>query len=90
MDTPKMSTYLLAFIIGEFDFVQTTTKRGTLVRALTPIGQSNRGQFALETAKRALELYEDWFKLNYPLPKLDMIAISEFEAGAMENWGLVT
>jgi len=64
MDTPLMSTYLLAFIVGEYDFVQTSTKRGTLVRALTPIGQSSNGMFALETAKRTLELYEDWFKIK--------------------------
>ena len=49
-----------------------------------------KGQFALETGVRSLEYYEDYFNIKYPLPKCDMIAIPDFQAGAMENWGLVT
>ena len=90
LDTPKMSTYLLAMVVGEFDCVQTQTTHGVLVSVYTPPGQSQNGSFALETAARALDVYDDFFGVPYPLPKLDMVAIPEFAAGAMENWGLVT
>ena len=88
--TPKMSSYLLAFVIGEFDYISTHSERGVTIRVYTPPGRSNEGAFALHEAKNCLDLYESYFGINYPLPKLDMIAIPEFSAGAMENWGLVT
>lgn len=90
MDSPKMSTYLLAFVVGEFDFIQAQTKHGVLVRVYAPPGRSADGQFALSVATKALDGYDDYFGIPYPLPKLDMVAIPEFAAGAMENWGLVT
>jgi len=90
MDSPKMSTYLLAFLVGEFDFIQAQTIHGVLVRVFTPPGRSTDGKFPLDVAVKALDGYDDYFGLPYPLPKLDMIAIPEFAAGAMENWGLVT
>jgi len=90
MDSPKMSTYLLAFVIGEFDFVQSKTQHGVLVRVYTPPGRNDDGIFALDTAVKCLDNYDDFFGLPYPLLKLDMVAIPEFAAGAMENWGLVT
>jgi len=88
--TPKMSTYLLAFVVGEFDFVQDTTKHGVTVRVYTPPGKAEEGRFGLKVAKDTLDLYDDFFAIPYPLPKLDMVAIPEFAMGAMENWGLVT
>ncbi|MBP6885884.1 MAG: M1 family metallopeptidase [Candidatus Pacebacteria bacterium] len=88
--TPKMSTYLLAIVVGELDFIETEMKSGTRVRAYTTPGKSEQGHFALETACRALEFYNEYFGIAYPLPKLDMVAIPDFAAGAMENWGLVT
>jgi len=90
MDSPKMSTYLVACVVGEFDFVESTTKGGVLVRVYGSPGHSANGAFALRTATRCLDLYNEFFGLPYPLPKLDMVAIPEFAAGAMENWGLVT
>jgi len=90
MTTPRMSTYLLALCVGEFEWVQATTKRGTLVRVLATPGKANQCHFALDVGVRSLEWYEDFFAINYPLPKLDMIAVPDFAAGAMENWGLVT
>lgn len=90
MTTPKMSTYLLAFAVGELDFVQKKTKHGVLVRVFTPPTKSSQGLFALDVACQALDIYDDYFAVPYPLPKLDMIAIPEFAMGAMENWGLVT
>jgi puromycin-sensitive aminopeptidase len=90
LDSPKMSTYLLAFLVGEFDHLQAQTKNGVLVKVHTPPGKVDSGQFALDCAVKALDAYDDFFGVPYPLPKLDMIAIPEFAAGAMENWGLVT
>jgi puromycin-sensitive aminopeptidase len=88
--TPVMSTYLLAFVVGEFEFIETQTNNGTLVRVYTLPGKTEQGQFALDVGRRSLELYNSYFDIPYPLPKLDMIAIPDFSAGAMENWGLVT
>lgn len=86
MDSPKMSTYLVAFCVGEFDFVQARTKHGVLVRVYTPPGKSKQGTFSLDCATRTLDFYDDYFDIPYPLPKLDMVAIPEFAMGAMENW----
>ena len=83
--SPIMSTYLLAFVIGEFDAIETRTKRGTILRCFTPPKKGKLGQFGMEVGRRALELYEEYFEINYPLPKLDQIAIPDFSAGAMEN-----
>lgn len=84
LDTPKMSTYLLAFCVGEFDCLQAQTSHGVLIKVYTPPGKSASGQFALETATRSLDAYNDFFQVPYPLPKLDMVAIPEFAMGAME------
>mmetsp|Transcript_7191 Transcript_7191/g.14760 ORF Transcript_7191/g.14760 Transcript_7191/m.14760 type:complete len:905 (-) Transcript_7191:134-2848(-) len=90
LDTPVMSTYLVAFCVGEFDYVQAQTEHGVLVRVYTPPGKSESGLFALDCATKSLDAYDDFFGIPYPLPKLDMVAIPEFAMGAMENWGLVT
>jgi aminopeptidase N len=88
--TLKMSTYLLAWAVGEFEYISGITKQNVLVRCITPPGLSAQGDFALRVAIRALEFYNDYFKIPFPLPKLDLLCITEFAAGAMENWGLVT
>ncbi|EDO44762.1 predicted protein [Nematostella vectensis] len=88
--TPIMSTYLLAFVVGEFDYVEGSDSDGVAVRVYTPKGKSIQGQFALEVAVKTLPFYKDYFGIKYPLPKMDLIAIPDFAAGAMENWGLVT
>lgn len=88
--TPLMSTYLLAWAVGSFDFVQGVTSRGVQVRVYSPPGRAEHGNFALGVAKRALDFYDDFFQEPYPLPKLDMLCCTEFAMGAMENWGLVT
>lgn len=88
--TPKMSTYLLAFIIGEFEHIETKTKEGVLVRVFTVPGKKHQAEFALEVAAKTLSFYNDYFDIPYPLPVLDMIAIPDFSAGAMENWGAIT
>lgn len=88
--TPPMSTYLLAWIVGEFDSIEEVTNEGVLVRVFTPVGKKERGRFALEVATRVLSFYHDYFGVPYPLPKLDLISIPDFAAGAMENWGAIT
>lgn len=88
--TPLMSTYLLAFLVGEFEYLQGRTKKGILVRVFTTPGKKKQAKFALETGIKCLEFYNDYFGINYPLPVLDMVAIPDFAAGAMENWGAVT
>ena len=90
LESPVMSTYLLAFVVGEFDHLQTITEHGVLIRVYTPPGKSEAGRYALDCASKSLDLFDDFFGVPYPLPKLDMVAIPEFAAGAMENWGLVT
>ncbi|XP_064546193.1 puromycin-sensitive aminopeptidase isoform X1 [Drosophila montana] len=88
--TPIMSTYLVAVVVGEYDFVEAKSDDGVIVRVFTPVGKRDQGQFALEVATKVLPYYKSYFNIAYPLPKMDLIAISDFSAGAMENWGLVT
>ena len=88
--TPKMSTYLLAFIVGEFEHIETRTKEGVLVRVFTTPGKKHQAKFALECAAKTLSFYNKYFDIPYPLPVLDLIAIPDFSAGAMENWGAIT
>ena len=89
-ETPVMSTYLLAFIVGEFDYVETETPEGVTVRVYTPLGRQEQGRFALDVAARTLSFFHEYFGIAYPLPKMDLLAIPDFAAGAMENWGAVT
>jgi puromycin-sensitive aminopeptidase len=88
--TPKMSTYLLAFIVGRFEHIEAKTKSGKKVRVFTTPGKKHQAGFALDTAVRVLEFYEEYFGIPYPMSTLDLIAIPDFASGAMENWGAVT
>jgi len=88
--TPRMPTYLVAFVIGEFEYLESKTRNSTKVRVITTPGKKMQGRFALDIAVKSLEFYNDYFRMDYPLPKLDLIAIPDFESGAMENWGLIT
>ena len=88
--TPKMSTYLLAFIVGDFEYIEAKTKRNVLVRVYTTPGKKHQAKFALSCAIKTLEFYEKYFDIPYPLNTLDMIAIPDFSSGAMENWGAIT
>lgn len=88
--TPIMSTYLVAVVVGEYDYVEGKSADGVLVRVYTPVGKKDLGLFALEVATKVLPYYKEYFNIAYPLPKMDLIAIGDFSAGAMENWGLVT
>ena len=89
--TPKMSTYLLAFVLGDFKRVSKKTKSGVKVSVLaTKAQKSELMEFPLSFAVRVLEFYEDFFGQKFPLSKCDHIALPDFSSGAMENWGLIT
>lgn len=76
-----MSTYLVAMVVGEFDYIEDVTSDGIKVRVYTPVGKQEQGQFALEVAVKVLPYYKEYFKMPYPLPKMDLIAIGSFSAG---------
>ncbi|XP_055351722.1 puromycin-sensitive aminopeptidase-like [Paramacrobiotus metropolitanus] len=88
--TPIMSTYLVALVVGEFDYLEDKTEDGILVRAYTPLGKAEQGRFALDFAVKTLPYYRNFFSLAYPLPKCDLVALQNFAMGAMENWGCIT
>lgn len=88
--TPLMSTYLLAFIVGELNHVETNNFRVPVRVFATPDKNIEHGRFSLDLAAKTLDFYEKTFDSKFPLPKMDMVAIPDFSAGAMENWGLIT
>ena len=79
--TPIMSTYLVALIVGEYDYVEDKSSDGVLVRVYTPVGKREQGRFALHVATKVLPYYKDYFQIAYPLPKIDLIAIADFSGG---------
>ena len=89
-ETPKMSTYLLAFVVGDMASVEGRSDEGTLVRVWATRGKEAQGRFALDVALRLLDYLNWYFGIPYPLEKLDHVAIPDFAAGAMENWGAIT
>ncbi|MDY6863306.1 MAG: M1 family metallopeptidase [Thermodesulfobacteriota bacterium] len=86
--TPKMSTYLLFFGVGEFEFMENSGD--VIFRAITMPQMTKYAKFGLEFGIKSLEFCEDYYGIKYPLPKLDLIAVPDFAAGAMENWGAIT
>ncbi|ROV91309.1 hypothetical protein VSDG_07783 [Cytospora chrysosperma] len=88
--SPLMSTYLVAFIVGELNYIETNDFR-VPVRVYAPPGQDiEHGRFSLNLAAKTLAFYEKVFGIEFPLPKMDQVAIPDFAQGAMENWGLIT
>ncbi|XP_051808613.1 aminopeptidase N-like isoform X1 [Acanthochromis polyacanthus] len=89
--TERMSTYLLAFIVSEFGFIQDNSD-DLLVRifARKPAIDAGQGDYALKKTGPILKFFENYYNSSYPLPKSDQIALPDFNAGAMENWGLIT
>ncbi len=89
--TPRMSTYLLAWVVGELEATRGVTKDGIDVAIWsTPAQAAETRTFALDIAIRATEFFNDYFGVAYPLPKADHVALPDFSSGAMENWGLIT
>ncbi|KEF56834.1 uncharacterized protein A1O9_07024 [Exophiala aquamarina CBS 119918] len=93
--TPVMSTYLLAWAVGDFEYVEAMTKREhkgrrVSVRVYTTRGMARYTHFALQDACDALDFFAETFGVDYPLPKCDHVVVHEFISGAMENWGMIT
>ncbi|KAK5575734.1 hypothetical protein RB653_006868 [Dictyostelium firmibasis] len=88
--TPIMSTYLVAYIVGDLEYIEGKTKGGIRVRVYKANGVEGESEFALDTGIRAMDYFIDYFNVPYPLTKCDHVAVPDFAAGAMENWGLIT
>jgi aminopeptidase N len=87
--TPKMSTYLVAFLVGNFECISGASD-GVPIRVCATPGKTQYAHFALSGAEFFLHYYDQYFGIKYPMPKLDLIGIPDFEAGAMENFGAIT
>lgn len=89
--SPRMSSYLLAWVVGEMHKKTAKTKDGVEVNIwATPAQSPESLDFALDIATRTIEFFDDYFGVPYPLPKSDHVALPDFSSGAMENWGLIT
>jgi aminopeptidase N len=87
--TPKMSTYLVAFVVGDFQCTR-GEQDGVKLRVCATPDKVGLTPYALDIAKFALHYYDHYFGIHYPLKKLDFIGIPDFEVGAMENFGAIT
>ena len=89
--TPRMSTYLAAFVAGDLQRTTTVTKSGVEVNVYaTPAQSADSLNWALQHAAQTIDFFDEYFGVPYPLPKSDHVALPDFSSGAMENWGLVT
>jgi aminopeptidase N len=89
--SPRMSSYLLAWVVGELHKKTSTTNGGVEVNIwATPVQGAESLDFALEVATRTIDFFDEYFDTPYPLPKSDHVALPDFSSGAMENWGLIT
>jgi len=89
LTTPKMSTYLVAFLVGDFQCTAGESD-GVAIRACATPDKVGLTPYSVEVAKYVLHYYDTYFGIHYPLKKLDLIALPDFEAGAMENFGAIT
>ncbi|XP_017269434.1 leucyl-cystinyl aminopeptidase [Kryptolebias marmoratus] len=85
----NMTTYLVAFIVADFTSISKNLS-GINVSVYSVPEKKEYTEYALETASKLLDFYNNFFEIKYPLKKLDLVAIPDFLAGAMENWGLIT
>jgi tricorn protease interacting factor F2/3 len=88
-DTPRMSTYLLYIGVGKFDERKEIYEDKEVI-LLASKGHLTKSNIPFDIAKRSLRFFEDYFGIKYMLPKLHLISVPEFAAGAMENWGAIT
>lgn len=82
-----MSTYLVAYLVSDFDNVKSANGKFRIWSHKEGLDQTS---YALRIGPQILKYYENFFQIDFPLPKIDMVALPDFEAGAMENWGLIT
>jgi len=87
--TAKMSSYLAALVIGNFEYLEGEAD-GIPIRVYATTGKKEMGKFALESAEHILSYYDKYFGIKYPYGKLDLVGIPDFSAGAMENTGCIT
>lgn len=91
LETVPMSTYLVAFVVSEFESIQSKPENShVLFRVWTRKEAIHQGEFAINYGPKFLTFFEHFFGISFPLPKQDMVAIPDFDQGAMENWGLIT
>lgn len=89
--TPRMSSYLVAWVAGDLQKKTATTKGGIEVAVWsTKAHDPSNLDFALDIATRTIDFFDEYFGVPYPLPKADHVALPDFSSGAMENWGLIT
>lgn len=102
--TPKMSTYLVAWALGEFEYIEGHTEKSIYpimngspdehqqlpIRVFTAEGKSEQGRFALDIAAKVIDYYSSLFDIPYPLPKLDLLCVEAYSHNAMENFSLIT
>jgi tricorn protease interacting factor F2/3 len=88
-ETPPMSTYLIYLGIGKFDIISKKAGDRVLYVATSP-GKAKEGRFSLKLLGKLFKKYEAYYKIKFPLPKMHLIALPQFGAGAMENWGAMT
>jgi aminopeptidase N len=87
--TPKMSSYLVAMVVGQFDYVEGSVD-GIPIRVFSTAGKKQLGEYALQSAEGILHYYNQYFAIKYPYGKLDLIGLPDFSAGAMENTACIT
>jgi len=87
--TAKLSSYLAALIVGNFEYIEGEAD-GIPIRVYSTPGKKEMGKFALESAEHVLSYYDKYFNIKYPYGKLDLVGIPDFSAGAMENAGCIT
>ncbi len=87
--TAKMSSYLAALVVGNFDYLEGQAD-GIPIRVYATTGKKEMGKFALEAAEYTLTYYDKYFAIKYPYGKLDLVGLPDFSAGAMENTGCIT
>lgn len=88
--TMKMSTYLLAFIVGPFEATEPLDVEGVPLRIIYPAGKGHLAEYALRAGEHSLRYFTDYYGTPYPGDKLDLVAVPDFAFGAMENLGCVT
>lgn len=89
-ETPRMSTYLLAFVVGPLEALEGKARTGTKIGVWALPDRIRHGRWALGEAARILDYLNEYYGIPYPLEKLDHVALQDFAAGAMENWGAIT
>jgi aminopeptidase N len=87
--TPKMSSYLAALVVGNFEYIEGEAD-GIPIRVYSTPGKKEMGRFALEAAVNIMKYYNNYFGIKYPYGKLDLVGLPDFSAGAMENTGCIT